>query len=162
MLADKNFIRELKVTSSCSSVPKILFSGFPQNRSVSKVLTGRLACWIRQPDPAACRKRSLPRLETQLRDCIASGSGGDTWAVITWQSLFYVVIVLTLLQCERLVMCKRSVSSYAYVNATTFKIFFYLGGELKRSIKSHIRTHLVSEFVDRLIFRTEHDVSDIG
>ena len=75
MLADKNFIHELKVASSCSSVPKILFTCFSQNRSVSKVLTGRLASWTRQPDTVACRKEVIATLETQLRDCIASGFG---------------------------------------------------------------------------------------
>jgi hypothetical protein len=37
-----------------------------------------------------------------------------------------------------------------------------MGGELRHSNKSHIRARLVSEFVDRLVFRTELDVSEIG
>lgn len=52
MLADKNFTHELKV-------PKNLFTCFSQNRSVSKVLTARLASWTRQPDTAACRKEVI-------------------------------------------------------------------------------------------------------
>jgi hypothetical protein len=49
-----------------------------------------------------------------------------------------------------------------YANVPRFHIFLYLGGELRHSNKSHIRAGLVSEFVDRLVFRIEHDLSEIG
>jgi hypothetical protein len=49
-----------------------------------------------------------------------------------------------------------------YANVSSFKIFLYMGGELRHSNKSHIRARLVSEFFDRLVFRTELDVSEIG
>jgi hypothetical protein len=55
----QNTIQELKVTSLCFSVPKILFTCFSQNRSIANVLTGRLASWSQQADTGACRKEVI-------------------------------------------------------------------------------------------------------